>query len=128
MEKTLQAGMALCSRKNDGGEMTDAQDRFSRALEDFESLFSFTAPMKPISWCNHYKNTIREALQLSAQAPQGGVCEQLRSEIEQATKRSKYPWSQGGTYTRHDWKNEGCIEFALRLKQLIDAAQSGGVK
>lgn len=39
----------------------------------------------------------------------------LEKAVEAATKRSNYPWSDGGQYTAQDYKNEGAIELANHL-------------
>jgi hypothetical protein len=47
---------------------------------------------------------------------------ELRGLLEAAAKRSNYVWSENGSYTAQDWKNEGAIELA----KTAALAQKGG--
>jgi len=58
----------------------------------------------------------------SALAAKDAEIAELRRLLEASAKRSNYVWSESGSYTAQDWKNEGAIELA----KTAALAQKGG--
>lgn len=44
--------------------------------------------------------------------------------LEDASKRSNYPWSEGGSYNSYDEGNERVIEFAVRTLAKLNGEPS----
>ncbi len=63
------------------------------------------------SLASHIKVHIEEAILEERER-----CAKIADEY---TKRSKYPWSEGGEYSEYDYKSEGSIASASLIAQAI---------
>ncbi len=73
----------------------------------------------PTAWAQFRISDIKTII--SAASAQQGLVEALRD----ATRRSKYPWSEGGSYNYQDYKNEGAIEICTQILTAYEKAMEG---